>query len=101
MLDTIRAHFPDEVTFTDPQGGLFTWLTFPEAFDTEVFMRDHALPEAKVAYVPGRNVLPAERRAEPRPRELLDANRRTHRRRHLETRRSAQIRDGRLTRLAV
>ena len=40
MLDSIRANFPDEVTFTDPQGGLFTWLTFPEAFDTEVFMRE-------------------------------------------------------------
>jgi DNA-binding transcriptional MocR family regulator len=58
MLDTIRSNFPDEVTFTDPQGGLFTWLTFPEAFDTEVFMRDHALPEAKVAYVPGATFFP-------------------------------------------
>ena len=58
MLDTIRANFPDEVTFTDPQGGLFTWLTFPEAFDTEVFMRDHAFPEAKVAYVPGATFFP-------------------------------------------
>jgi 2-aminoadipate transaminase len=58
MLDTIRATFPDEVTVTDPHGGLFTWLTFPEAFDTEVFMRDHALPEAKVAYVPGATFFP-------------------------------------------
>jgi DNA-binding transcriptional MocR family regulator len=63
MLDTIRAHFPDEVSFTDPQGGLFTWLTLPEAFDTEVFMRDHALPEAKVAYVPGATFFPVS--AEP------------------------------------
>ncbi|MEO8264969.1 MAG: PLP-dependent aminotransferase family protein [Ilumatobacteraceae bacterium] len=58
MLDTIRAQFPDDVTFTDPQGGLFTWLTFPEGFDTEVFMRDHALPQAKVAYVPGATFFP-------------------------------------------
>jgi 2-aminoadipate transaminase len=58
MLDTIRAHFPDEVLFTDPQGGLFTWLTFPGSFDTEVFMRDHALPDAKVAYVPGATFFP-------------------------------------------
>jgi 2-aminoadipate transaminase len=58
MLDTIRAQFPDDVTFTDPQGGLFTWLTFPEAFDTETFMRDHALPDAKVAYVPGATFFP-------------------------------------------
>ena len=58
MLDTIRASFPDEIAFTDPHGGLFTWLTFPEAFDTEVFMREHALPEAKVAYVPGATFFP-------------------------------------------
>ena len=58
MLDAIRTHFPDDVTFTDPHGGLFTWLTFPSAFDTEVFMRDQALPTAKVAYVPGASFFP-------------------------------------------
>ena len=58
MLDTIRAQFPDDVSFTDPQGGLFTWLTFPEGFDTEVFMREFALPLAKVAYVPGATFFP-------------------------------------------
>jgi len=58
MLNTIRAEFPDEVAFTDPQGGLFTWLTFPGAFDTETFMRDFALPLAKVAYVPGATFFP-------------------------------------------
>ena len=51
------------MTFTDPQGGLFTWLTFPERFDTEVFMRECALPLAKVAYVPGATFFPI--RAEP------------------------------------
>jgi 2-aminoadipate transaminase len=63
VLDTIRATFPDEVTFTDPQGGLFTWLTFPDGFDTEVFMREHSLPEARVAYVPGATFFPVH--AEP------------------------------------
>ena len=58
MLDTIRSQFPDEVAFTDPQGGLFTWLTFPDGFDTEVFMRKHSLPVAKVAYVPGATFFP-------------------------------------------
>ena len=53
MLSMIRQHFPQEVTCTDPQGGLFTWLTFPRDFNSERFMRDHALPHAKVAYVPG------------------------------------------------
>ena len=58
MLDTIRQHFPQEVTFTDPEGGLFTWLTFPKDFDTTRFMRDHALGKAKVAYVPGGSFFP-------------------------------------------
>lgn len=53
MLDAIRQHFPQEVTVTDPQGGLFTWARFPQGFDATAFMRDHALPEARVAYVPG------------------------------------------------
>jgi 2-aminoadipate transaminase len=58
MLDTIRRHFPQEVTFTDPEGGLFTWLTFPKTFDTARFMREHALTKAKVAYVPGVSFFP-------------------------------------------
>jgi DNA-binding transcriptional MocR family regulator len=53
MLDTIRETFPQRIAFTEPSGGMFTWLTFPEGFDAGAFMHDHALPEAKVAYVPG------------------------------------------------
>ena len=53
MLSMIRQHFPQEVVATDPEGGLFTWATFPQDFDTERFMREHALPHAHVAYVPG------------------------------------------------
>jgi 2-aminoadipate transaminase len=59
MLDILRTAFPDTVGFTEPQGGLFTWLTFPESFDTETFMRDVALPRARVAYVPGTTFFPA------------------------------------------
>lgn len=58
MLDTIRRTFPQDVSFTEPSGGMFTWLTFPEDFDTTRFMADHALPEAKVAYVPGATFFP-------------------------------------------
>jgi DNA-binding transcriptional MocR family regulator len=60
MLDTIRRTFPQDVAFTEPSGGLFTWLTFPAGFDTARFMADHALPEAKVAYVPGASFFPVE-----------------------------------------
>jgi 2-aminoadipate transaminase len=52
-LATIERSFPPTVRHTRAQGGLFTWLTFPEGFDAAAFMRDRALPEAKVAYVPG------------------------------------------------
>lgn len=58
MLDAIRQHFPQQVTATDPEGGLFTWLTFPEGFDATAFMRDVALPQARVAYVPGATFFP-------------------------------------------
>lgn len=58
MLDAIRQHFPQEVSMTDPQGGLFTWVTFPAGFDTEAFMRSDALPKASVAYVPGASFFP-------------------------------------------
>jgi 2-aminoadipate transaminase len=61
MLDTMRREFPQSVSSTDPQGGLFCWLSFPNGFDTEVFMRQHALPEAKVAFVPGGSFFPGQR----------------------------------------
>ena len=58
MLNAMRQHFPQEITFTDPQGGLFTWVTFPQGFDATAFMRDVALPQARVAYVPGATFFP-------------------------------------------
>jgi len=58
MLDAIRQHFPQEITVTDPEGGLFIWATFPEGFDATAFMRDVALPQARVAYVPGASFYP-------------------------------------------
>lgn len=63
MLDAMRRHFPQEVRVTDPDGGLFTWATFPEGFDATAFMRDVALPQARVAYVPGASFFPVT----PRP----------------------------------
>lgn len=63
MLDAIRRHFPQEITVTDPEGGLFTWATFPAGFDATAFMRDVALPRARVAYVPGATFFPVT----PRP----------------------------------
>lgn len=63
MLGAIRQHFPQEIAATDPEGGLFTWLTFAEGFDATAFMRDVALPQARVAYVPGATFFPLTPRA--------------------------------------
>ena len=53
MLGTLASTLPEGVNFTRPHGGLFTWLTFPEGFDADTFMREALLPKEKVAYVPG------------------------------------------------
>jgi 2-aminoadipate transaminase len=62
MLDTIEERFPPGVRHTTPDGGLFTWLTFPDGFDTAIFLRDEAIPRAKVAFVPGATFFPVTQR---------------------------------------
>ena len=58
LLDTIDELFPPSVAHTSPDGGLFTWLTFPEGFDAAAFLRDEAIPKARVAFVPGATFFP-------------------------------------------
>ncbi|MCL2896107.1 aminotransferase-like domain-containing protein [Brenneria tiliae] len=53
MLNTIAETFPDNVRFTNPSGGMFTWMEFPAGFNTEAFLMEKAVPLAQVAYVPG------------------------------------------------
>ena len=53
MLRTIAEHFPDGITWTRAQGGLFTWVTFPERLDVAAFQRDLLIPRAGVIVVPG------------------------------------------------
>lgn len=51
MVKTMEEHFPSEVKFTRPEGGLFTWAEMPEGVNgRDLFMK--AL-EKKVAFVPG------------------------------------------------
>ena len=55
MLDSIRRHFPRGITCTDPEGGMFCWITLPTDTDNPVdttAMLAEAV-ERKVAYVPG------------------------------------------------
>lgn len=51
MLDALDEHFPQSITWTRPDGGLFLWATLPEGNDAAELMKE-ALKE-NVAYVPG------------------------------------------------
>jgi len=51
MLEAMDEFFPEGVTWTRPEGGLFLWVQLPEGTDTEKLFRI-ALDE-KVAFVPG------------------------------------------------
>jgi 2-aminoadipate transaminase len=57
MLDSLVEFWPEECTWTRPEGGLFLWARVPKSIDTEIFLREKALKE-KVAYVPGINFYP-------------------------------------------
>lgn len=52
MASAIREHFPTEVIFHKPQGGLFLWCSLPEGYDALELCR--MAGEAKVSIVPGR-----------------------------------------------
>lgn len=51
MFDAMRKHFHPEITFTESQGGLFTWVKVREDLDTKAILQE-ALKE-NVAFVPG------------------------------------------------
>lgn len=51
LLRAMDAHFPKEVHFTRPKGGMFSWAALPEGVDT-IEMLPTAI-ERKVAYVVG------------------------------------------------
>lgn len=51
MYNTMKEYFPKGLTFTHPEGGLFTWVTLPEGYDAKELM-PKVIAE-KVAYVPG------------------------------------------------
>ena len=51
MLDAMDAFFPEGVTWTRPEGGMFIWVTLPKKIDAMKLL-DQAIA-AKVAFVPG------------------------------------------------
>ncbi len=52
MESAMRKHFPENVTWPHPEGGLFLWLQLPEHVSTMKMLNESI--EAGVAFVPGR-----------------------------------------------
>jgi 2-aminoadipate transaminase len=52
MLGALEEFFPDDTTWTKPEGGMFVWATLPEGIDTTDLLAK-ALTR-NVAFVPGR-----------------------------------------------
>lgn len=51
MLDCMDKYFPEKVTYTRPDGGIFLWCTVPEDIDTQAIFK--ACLDRNVAFVPG------------------------------------------------
>ena len=56
MIKSLKTHFPKEVTWTMPKGGMFIWISLPKTIDTRL-MFQKALAK-KVAYVVGEAFFP-------------------------------------------
>jgi 2-aminoadipate transaminase len=51
MINAIRKDFPEGVEHTEPEGGMFLWITLPEGISSiELF---EVAIKNKVAFVPG------------------------------------------------
>jgi hypothetical protein len=53
MLAALARHMPKDVTWTQPQGGLFVWVRLPPGQDGAALLA-RAVAEQRVAFVPGK-----------------------------------------------
>jgi 2-aminoadipate transaminase len=51
MISTIRGFFPRSVRYTQPEGGMFAWLTLPDSITSRELLRRSM--EKKIVFVPG------------------------------------------------
>jgi 2-aminoadipate transaminase len=56
MIAALEEHFPVNVGFTRPAGGLFLWVELPKGLDARRFLE--AAIEERVAFVPGESFFP-------------------------------------------
>lgn len=52
MLGALDQHMPKGVKWSEPEGGLFIWVTLPDGLDATALLQQ-AVETARVAYVPG------------------------------------------------
>lgn len=52
MLRALSEYLPDGVTWTEPEGGMFVWVTLPAGMDAKQLL-ESALTEERVAFVLG------------------------------------------------
>lgn len=57
MAEGLKSHFPDDVHFALPEGGLFIWLELPEGKDARELLK-LAMKE-KVSFIPGTSFYPS------------------------------------------
>jgi 2-aminoadipate transaminase len=64
ILSALKDTMPPRIRWTEPEGGLFIWVTCPEGIDTDALFAKAV--ETGVAYIPGSKFYPtgAERRNE-------------------------------------
>jgi 2-aminoadipate transaminase len=58
MIKAMQEHFPENVKWTEPEGGLFLWVELPPEISATALLQQ-ALKQ-KVAYVPGKPFYPYE-----------------------------------------
>ena len=52
MLAALKTYMPEGVSWTQPEGGMFIWITLPESMDGAELLQQ-SLKTQKVAFVPG------------------------------------------------
>lgn len=57
MIEALAAHMPAGVSWSEPGGGLFVWLTLPAGVDAAALLQ-RAVDEIGVAFVPGAAFFP-------------------------------------------
>jgi 2-aminoadipate transaminase len=58
MIEALKEHFPEDVRWYEPEGGLFLWVELPKGISATDLLP--VAVEQKVAYVPGKPFYPHE-----------------------------------------